>query len=1651
MEQVSGESRRGAASPSEGRSQTPARRPLRRLLPLAVFIGAAAAVWIAAGAASAHHANATCMAGGFSQVWSGTTTLANVSVFTDECILVRGDIVLPVGAFVHFRDTQLTLAVNDSSVGNITIYLGTNSTWKMGDVDDNPSTGLDRSLLEVWSASNTTGFFFSASVNASVYINDTIIRGGGLPGNNVSSRSGIFFANLTDFAWNRVDHTTWANGLLLVNYSKAGTSSLYTVQTGFPAAQGAIGLYLAQVGNRTFESIATRQMSFGVVVNDSTNISFLWFNASALVAGLTANRVVQLLLQDFTDFAHRAVGVDLNSVVNATIRRAKLTPAVINSSSYGIDLDFSRNITIRDVEIANHVVADLRMHRNTQNLWVQNATIRGAMAAVTRGVWADEQADIFRLSNFTFEDTTIFSRGEGVNFSNVGGAVFRNTTISSILTNAFTCAGCFDVLFADGTLTQVVNGANLNGANLTLERTLISNNQVGVLVGDCNFAIERVTFQSNTRSIFSAGASRIGPSSIANSTVPAGGAADAVQLTGWDTSAFTRLLVYNNSFTNPNFAPTVWVGLRLTTFGRIDVVNNTFFSLPVVVTGSGTLVATGNTHRVSLLPLNAVVILFDNSSSLTVARDTFLAPTPPLGIGTVVRAPFLTSQATVRDMRLPAADFGVWLSASPGATLVTTGTLANLSVFARRDALTALGLNSVAVDDVAVDGSVNAVVLFGGGTSQDLAVRASFLTASATAVNFTADSAGRVTVADIAINRSGALPARVISIQGGSLATIARIGLDGSANGIVTSDTRRVALSEQNFTNNAIGLRMDAPSAASVVLNWTVGTATRVENSSLRFVGEVTVAGVPLTLRNASISIFALTSDPRFSRFFFEGASCLTVADGTRIVTEPASGGRIQDSRFTLQLSAAACVSLTSAPGFPRVMLEGLGDIASTALSEQGILLQGADAVIANVNFINVSRALLADGVNIRVQNCTFVGVSGALAAVTVWAGGSARMSNVVVNNGDGIEATDADAYIDNSTFSPAGIVLFLSNAHASLNDSVVQFATSVVEADAASLVEVHRLVARNLLVVAFDADGASSINVSDSYLDGGSSVLDAAARNGAAINFECTVVDRYGARGRVFNVQTIPGGTFTAFCTLRFAVCVLSSRTWVSGAGVNVSGGDGPVIFADTTGPAGLTGPLHFLEYESRGGVDVYRTPLGIEAALGALSSTQTIVFTNQTVVELCLDDVPPVFAQPTVLPALTPLANWEIRVTVFDEHSGLEPGSPCFSMNGGNCEPKGESRMVDSVTVTVNVVLTEGPNALCFVARDLFANEARLCLRPTLDRDPPEIVVCNPPASWKTRNASVELVCQIAGGPRGVVFSGIIPESFRLDPDGTLHAVLVLQDGVNQFQFSVNDSVGNINQQRFGWTLDATPPALNIQTDLARIVTQPRVLITGTAPSDTAELLFNGHKVNLTGGAFSFFWDLEEGPNNANLSAVDDVGNGISISISVTRDMTTNCRVVTPAKGAQTGDSPLLVAGRCDPDVVLTVNTEIGVPVALDGSWSVHVNLASGVNKIVLSGRDANGATWYDEVQVYYEAGSGPGGSGLLLVLVLLAVGTLVAAFLISRRPRGREPEPVYRLQTGAQKAPPRPKPMTVKLPETPDDMTYRPRAPPPPPPPK
>jgi len=1645
----------GEASVVPGAREPPGALDLgrrRRRLACIVPLMALLALLAIAAATAAHHSNPACAGGALNQTWEnvsgGDFELSGQFEYWNDCILIRSNVTLTENTTVRLHDVRVAF---DNDNGSYTIHLGNATVWEMTDFDRNQATANDGSRLEIFNGANqTSGFVFDAQANSSVYINDTVILGGGFPGNGLTSLSGLYFADLMDFGWNRVDHTTFANGLLLINFTLPRVITNYSVV----GAGNGVAVYLKGVGNLSFVNLTTRAIPSGVVIEESQTLGFRNLGMANSQTAFKATRVQNLSVINITDGTHRAIGMEFDRVFNLTLRSVRLAPPILNPSTYGIELDNSREIRIQDADVWNHQVADLHIINQTQDLLVLNATFQGPVnpPAGSRGIWAVVPGDVFNPNNFTFVNVTIANRDQGAALNGVVLVVFRNTTITGTITDGLETIGCANLRFANGTIQSSQGpGAHLDGSNLTIETTLIQQNQgSGVRLGDAGFTLDRVTFQFNSLgSVRSFGAVRLAPSAILSSALASANGADAVSITGSDLSSFTRLVVLNNTFQNLTAGGGTYA-LRLSTIGFIDVFNNTFSGLPVAVLSSGTYNTTGNTYRLQGLSQASVVILFDGGRELEVANESFVNP-PLQPLSTVIRAPGLIAEAEIFNLRLPRADFGIWLSGVALDQSTASVVIDNVTLDAVRDGISSLGIRSVAISNVTVLRSRVAINVVGGGDAETLWVTNSTLQAAWTAIFLATDSGGQVTATDIALNLSAGPPGNATVVRGGAVVTLGRTTLDGVDFGFDILDARRVFLTQQNFTRNRFGLAMNTSGAiTSTALNWTVDTDTVVRNSTLRLVGDVRVQGVALTIDNSLVSIYALPTEPnRFTRFFMEGPSRLILLNGTRILTEAANGSQVAESRFTVQMAATAHFSTASPAPWPHIILEGLGDPSAADPTEQGILLRAEDTAVRRVDFLNATRGLIADGVNITVTACNFSGMSGSGAAVTVIGRGTqwrSYVSDIHVSGMDGVNATSANVSVTQSSFSTAGTVLALWNAVGELSDAFVSQSSYVVWARLSSVAQVRSTNATSV-GTAYIAEGSSFLEVFDSNTSRFQWL--ARASGAGSITFENPVVDsrRADDEGQAYPVQS-PGGSVLVFWTARFAVCTLSDTLNATGASVEVTDQLGRPTFAGQTGASGFTADVRLLEFTSINNTETYFSPWLVVGTLGNLVGRLDLKSPVAPTLVLCVDDVPPVI----VLGVLGPRGNrtrdteFTLSGSAYDDHSGLKPRNPCVSFNEGECIFLGNP--FDNV-----FVLPEGPITFRIDAEDLFGNRAVRWVNFTADRTAPSIVACSPDFTFVTRNQTVDLVCQATGEPTNGTISGLSSTAVTIDGSQRIYATVTLAEGATIFTLSLSDDLGVFASWTFTWKLDTQPPRITLNSPPPGITSQEVWALSGTVESDAAQLTFNGTAVAFPSFRFSVYWFLVDGPNEGTLVATDAVGNVASLPVTIIQDRTTNCSIATPAEGSTTGEGRITIGGTCDPDVTVTVGDAATVRPSSDHSWSVAFTLREGPNNIRIFGEDPNGATFEFELHVFYVRGGSSNDTTLLVLFGLLAGGTFALAFFISRRPRRDEFEEVPRSMTASQKAPPRPKPPTLKLPESPEDQAFKPRPPaprPPPPPP-
>jgi hypothetical protein len=324
------------------------------------------------------------------------------------------------------------------------------------------------------------------------------------------------------------------------------------------------------------------------------------------------------------------------------------------------------------------------------------------------------------------------------------------------------------------------------------------------------------------------------------------------------------------------------------------------------------------------------------------------------------------------------------------------------------------------------------------------------------------------------------------------------------------------------------------------------------------------------------------------------------------------------------------------------------------------------------------------------------------------------------------------------------------------------------------------------------------------------------------------------------------------------------------------------------------------------------------------------------------------------------------------------------------------------------------EGDNVLEFRAVDLAGNEANWTVRWVVDSLPPLLTLIEP---LEGRFFTVADTVTLRGEVTDAHLAAVILNKRSLDiHDGSFASLLHISDGENVFTVEALDAVGHSTVRTITILRDTTLPTCNVTLDIpygrllsvggALLATHEGLRVT-FHPSEWVRISAHGGYGQANGtGPIVFELTLDEGPNEFTFAVVDEAGNvGAAHTVRVTLDTTPpKVRVQEPANLTRTQAGSVRLMGRVEPGANLTVNGA-DVPLAGDGSFSIKVDLALGVNKFSFVASDAVGLTGTAEWELIRDArqeqGTGHAGAVALLGAVV-AVLAVVAVYLYLHRHR-------------------------------------------------
>lgn len=1622
----------------------------------AVVVAGATLAWLAlAGGAQGYHSNPTCAGGSYTQTWNADVTVISPQPpIVDECILVQANVSVQSGGELRFRDSRV---VFDNDLGNFTLYVNGSALLEFRDDDGSIATS-DGSWLGVLNDTVTwTGFFFASDPGARVYFNDTEIHGGGLPGVGLSSATAFSVDAPDDFSWVRVTHVTASSGLFLSNYTRGLTIPDYDV-SGNPVVSFAYGLALYRCANVTVTGLTTGPLGItGLYAEESSSITVRNATAKTAVTGFRFLLTDRVLIEDTSSQRHLDIGFVLDHVAVGALNRVTAVPAQV--AHFGILVVSSTGLEMAGITLGKHDTADLDISGTTRWVNMTNAMISqtraGSGVRVTGTGAADDAADI------TFRNLTVSQKGPS------GGYAVWLRSANRVLFDVYNITGAAgmgvgletssSVRFSNGIIWLNAEGAGFTSSgNVSFAYSrLVNNAGGGLVVGGGSFTLDNVEMRSSAGwSVHSAPSTLMtGVSTIRDSTLE--GLAGKVVEISLVTGSTAQLQVLDTQFVRLQNAPQFFLALDLTGFQTVAVADSMFSSFGVRVARTGDVQVRDCQMDIVLLPSTTTLLRFEEVGSLLLEGVSYVNVPIDGKLFQVVNVTRLFGSATLRGMAFPRADFGAFVMGE-GGSFSPSLVLTDVTMPALVEGVKGWQLLDASIDRLTTYSSTRAVVfdLKTSATGATYSVANSTLQASAAGITSTSDTQAVVRVTNVAFDRTNSTPTVGLSVVTAHDVYISGLRVDGLPTGIDIRSARFVWVDDMDFRDNTWGLRMTADQNERTDINWTVDRPTVISNTHLMIRGQVWVQSTQFAITAGSIvEIFSKSPADTISQFHLEGSSHLVVNGSSRVAGWE---GSIQagtfTARYTMELSPQATVALENAT------FDRLGRTGSAPPVQRGFFFQAADTTVRGVRFVNTTAALRASGVNLTVIACAFTGRDGTGLSMDVSNATLTVLGGTTVYEGpDGVRVVNGQADISNSSFESIGAALTADGSRANFVDSRITFASFVIDAENASNVVACRLSidhSPNIFLVR----GGSTLRLCDS-----SSMFpttDGNADGGSNVDFDNVFVDRVSNRGTdnqamAYSVLT-PGSDFRAWwlVTVRVTSCPLGSDLPIGGADVSIYNRIGDLVIPLTTGADGRTPAYRLLYFASQDNVETVNAPFTFTASKGVLSTTVKHPANQTADIELCLDDQPPELrlsvpvgcpSPMCVLPA-TQNGTISIRGSTWDNISGLEQGYPCLSVDGGTCTPIPPS-------FDLQKPLHEGLNTFAIFSRDRFGNEANVTIRVVRDTTPPVFVSCSPPKSHKTAAGAVDLECQMAGDPLDPpTISGVRSSDESIDASQVLRAHIMLDAGGNTFQVTVTDALGNTNSSSFSWVLDNIPPAPTLTSGYNETVTRLfGVRLRGTLPSDTESVTFGGSDVPLGSSTLNAEWEnLTEGRNERTLRITDDVGNVWEATLWIEVDTMTNCTLLAPSDGERKVSDTVSVGGSCDPDVTVRISGLVGALTPdPDGRWSGQVQLHQGENLIVVTATDSHGVPWEEQVTVFFAPPTDGGIPFAFILLLILAAGVFAAAITLMRRPRRPTPEEPPRPLTGSHKAPPRARPPPLRLPELPDDETFRPPAPPLPPP--
>jgi hypothetical protein len=414
-------------------------------------------------------------------------------------------------------------------------------------------------------------------------------------------------------------------------------------------------------------------------------------------------------------------------------------------------------------------------------------------------------------------------------------------------------------------------------------------------------------------------------------------------------------------------------------------------------------------------------------------------------------------------------------------------------------------------------------------------------------------------------------------------------------------------------------------------------------------------------------------------------------------------------------------------------------------------------------------------------------------------------------------------------------------------------------------------------------------------------------------------------------DVKSSDPGTDTTPPQLSFVSPAAGARLAASSVTVVVDAADASGIQGVTIGgaPATLAGG----HYQSTVALSPGANTIAAVATDGAGNTTTSSIGVRSNVVAPGLAITAP--TNGTITAAATILVTGTASAAdPSDSNLGVTVEGLPATINGG--------------TFSATVPLAEGDTTIDVVARDGYGLTSTRHVSVVRDSVPPVISVSGVVDGQYSDAASVSPTFSATDDHLATL-------SATLDGSPYASGSPVTAEGTHVLVVSATDAAGNASTANVTFTLDRTPPVIDLDAPSNGAYTRHPVTITFEATDANLDAV----AATLDGAAFASGDTVtDEGPHVLNVTASDLAGNVTTVTTTFTIDSTApGLTVASPRDGALIAGSSVTVFGDVSDASPVTVTVN-GLPAPVTGgTFSRIVSLVAGENTITVFATDAAG----------------------------------------------------------------------------------------------